>query len=408
MKKLLVIEDDKLIGRVYACRFELERFEVKLVEDGAAGMAVIPEFKPDAVVVDLMIPKVSGFEVLRRIRAQAATRDLPVIVFSNAYLSSIEKDAMELGATLCLHKGSTTPQQMVEAINRVLVAPVQPALPVHRPGTVAAASEPPDAPERAADSADVSVVRLRNEFFERAPSQVAELKKMAQGILSGTDPIKRAALIGEMYGSLRALTSNADLLEVRTVSRLASAMEALLKELQDSPENMNASSVRTISQGVDFIGQLLSPQVRQLALEYPASPQILVVDDDAVSRKVVTWSLEKGHLTSTDVEDPLEAEELVSKQSYDLIILDVQMPGMNGFELCQKLRVLPGYAHTPIIFVTALSGFESRKNAAVSGGDDFIAKPFLFLELTVKALIHLLRNKVEKASSESRGFIPRR
>lgn len=408
MKKLLVIEDDKLIGRVYTCRFELERFQVKLVEDGVAGIAAIPDFKPDAVVLDLMLPKVSGFEILRRIRAEPTTQDLPVIVFSNAYINSIEKDAMALGATLCLHKGSTTPKQIVAAINNVLEARVQSVNPPDHVEAGAASSDQPDTQQQAGNSADASVARLCQEFFDQAPNQITELKKLVQIILSGVDLSKRAGLISELYGRLRTLSSNADLLEVRTVSRIAGVMEALLKELQDSPRNLNASAVRTISQGVDFIGQLLSPQVRQQTLEYPTSPQILVVDDDAISRKAVTRSLEKGRLTSTDAEDPLKVVELVSKQSYDLFILDVEMPGMNGFELCKKLRVLPEYAHTPVIFVTALSGFESRKNAAVSGGDDFIAKPFLFLELTVKALIHLMRNKVEKATSKTRGFIPSR
>ena len=53
------------------------------------------------------------------------------------------------------------------------------------------------------------------------------------------------------------------------------------------------------------------------------------------------------------------------------------MPGMDGFELCPRLRALPGHAVTPIIFVTGLNGFETRIRSAKSGGDDFIAKPFL-------------------------------
>lgn len=402
MIKLLVIEDDKLIGRVYTCRFELERFTVKLVEDGEAGIAAIPQFKPDAVLLDLMLPKVSGFEILKRIRAESTTKDLPVIVFSNAYLSSVEKDAMELGATHCLHKGSTTPKQIVHAINKVFEDREQSGIAADRPGTVTAASELSD------DSAEASVAHLRDEFFEQAPSQITELKKLAKDVFSCKDLSNRPALIGDLYGRLRTLSTNADLLEIRTVSRLASAMEALLREFRDSPDHLNSSAARTISQGVSFIDQLLSPEVRQQAFEYPASPQILVVDDDEISRKAVTRSLQKGQLTSTDMEDPLKVEEVVSKESYDLIILDVEMPGMNGFELCKKIRFLPGYSKTPVIFVTGLSGFESRKNAAVSGGDDFIAKPFMFLELTVKVLIHLLRPKVEKASSKFRGFISSR
>ena len=60
---------------------------------------------------------------------------------------------------------------------------------------------------------------------------------------------------------------------------------------------------------------------------------------------------------------------------------------MNGFELCTKLRTLPAYKKTPVVFVTSLNDFESRANSTMSGGNDFIAKPFLFIELAVKALV---------------------
>ena len=69
------------------------------------------------------------------------------------------------------------------------------------------------------------------------------------------------------------------------------------------------------------------------------------------------------------------------------------MPGMNGFELCTKLRSMPAHKKTPVVFVTGLTDFESRANSTMSGGNDFIAKPFLFIELAVKALLYILRGR---------------
>jgi DNA-binding response OmpR family regulator len=63
--------------------------------------------------------------------------------------------------------------------------------------------------------------------------------------------------------------------------------------------------------------------------------------------------------------------------------------------LCAKLRALSKYEKVPVIFVTALNDFESRAHSTISGGNDFIAKPFLFVELAVKALIHVLRTRLE-------------
>jgi DNA-binding response OmpR family regulator len=71
---------------------------------------------------------------------------------------------------------------------------------------------------------------------------------------------------------------------------------------------------------------------------------------------------------------------------------------MNGFEVCQKIHEAPANAKTPIVFVTSLSDFETRARSTLSGGMDLIAKPILMIELSVKALTHLLREKTKSVS----------
>ena len=105
---------------------------------------------------------------------------------------------------------------------------------------------------------------------------------------------------------------------------------------------------------------------------------------------------------------PNAALNLLSENKFDLVFLDVDMPGMTGFELCTKLRALPQHKKTPVVFVTALSDFDSRTSSMMAGGNDFIAKPFLFIELTVKALIHVLRARLQPAEVKMRPDIVRR
>jgi CheY-like chemotaxis protein len=176
---------------------------------------------------------------------------------------------------------------------------------------------------------------------------------------------------------------------------MSDAVEALLKELYEKPKGINSSTLRTVAAGVDFLGFLFggAPSAPEIQ-EIPAS-NILVVDDEPISRRAITYALEKAHLQSTSVEDPNVAFKLLEEKNYDLVFLDVDMPGMNGFELCSKLRGLPHHKKTPVVFVTALSDFDSRTSSMMAGGNDFIAKPFLFIELTVKALIYVLRAKLQ-------------
>jgi two-component system sensor histidine kinase/response regulator len=73
----------------------------------------------------------------------------------------------------------------------------------------------------------------------------------------------------------------------------------------------------------------------------------------------------------------------------------VDMPGITGYELCAKLRAMPQHKKTPVVFVTSLNDFDNRTSSTMAGGNDFIAKPFLFIELSVKALIHVLRGRMQ-------------
>ena len=173
---------------------------------------------------------------------------------------------------------------------------------------------------------------------------------------------------------------------------MASALEVLLKELHEKPKNINISTLRTVAHSVDFISELFAANEPDPG-EPPAS-NILVVDDEILSRRAITYALEKAALKSVSVEDPTVALNLATENKYDLFFLDVQMPGMDGFELCTRIRSTALNRTTPIIFVTSLTDFKSRAKSSLSGGTDLLAKPFMFIELSVKALTHVLRGRV--------------
>jgi CheY-like chemotaxis protein len=177
---------------------------------------------------------------------------------------------------------------------------------------------------------------------------------------------------------------------------MSAALEALLKEIYEKPKNITSSTLRTIAAGVDFLGVLFERGTLPDTQE-PLAANILVVDDEAISRRAIIYALEKAQLHSVNIESPETALALLQESHFDLVFLDVDMPGMTGFELCTKLRALPLHKKTPVVFVTGLNDFDNRTSSTMAGGNDFIAKPFLFIELTVKALIHVLRGKLPPA-----------
>jgi len=102
----------------------------------------------------------------------------------------------------------------------------------------------------------------------------------------------------------------------------------------------------------------------------------------------------------TASKDAFEVLELAKQKRYDLFVLDINMPGMNGFELCEKLRVSSGYEETPVIFVTGDDRFDSRVRSASIGANELISKPFLPKELALKALFHLLPTWIKRLQAK--------
>ena len=122
MKKMLIIEDDQIVGSIYVRKFQAEGFQVELAVDGESGLAATLKSKPDVVILDLMLPKLSGVEVLKKLRAEPSTRDLPVVVLSNAYMSSLVQEAKQAGANYCVIKANCTPKQLAEIVNKTVGA----------------------------------------------------------------------------------------------------------------------------------------------------------------------------------------------------------------------------------------------------------------------------------------------
>ena len=396
MKKVLIIEDDPFIAHVYKKELELGGYKVDIASDGVMGLEKLSTFWPDLIQLDLMLPKINGVEIIKRIRVQQNLKLLPIVVVSSGYMAGVFEKALEAGATRCISKVKSSPKEVLDTVNQLLLPPPPAPAPRIQEGQVPSPAQPLEisqAPPRAGplEVGQALPSEVRQQFVHRSPQIQADLRGKLEDVLKCADSA-RLPLLEALSRQTHYLAGYAGLTGFHRISHLAGACEVLLQELRDKPNEITFSTMGTVANATDCLVRLLS-EAPQDEMEFPPSNLILAVDDEPISRQTLRWALAKGHLKAVSVDGPDLALKLLAENRFDLIFLDVDMPGKSGFELCQELRALPANKTTPVIFVTYLSDFQSRAESNLSGGSDFIAKPYLFTELAVKALTILAQIK---------------
>ena len=128
---------------------------------------------------------------------------------------------------------------------------------------------------------------------------------------------------------------------------------------------------------------------------FGAPPRVLVVDDDEIALRSIQHALEKAKFEIVCESDPVEARDLIDREVFDLVFLDIEMPVIRGTDLCAHLRKRPEHAQVPVIYITFMSDFEDPALAELEGGDDLLVKPFLYMELALKALALFVKKRLE-------------
>lgn len=127
MKRIILIEDDPILLSMYKDKFLHEEFEVETAQDGEAGINLMRSFHPDIVLLDLLMPEQSGFDVLKFAKQDPELKDIRIIILSNVHADG-EDMVKNWGATSFLTKADTTPDEVVKKVNDILALPQTPTL----------------------------------------------------------------------------------------------------------------------------------------------------------------------------------------------------------------------------------------------------------------------------------------
>jgi DNA-binding response OmpR family regulator len=118
--KILLVEDDSFLLSMYATKFELENFNVVTAEDGEKAVRIASKEAPDIILLDIILPKLNGFEVLKHLKADKTTANIPVILLTNLSQKDEIDRGLSMGAKDYLIKAHFMPSEILEKIKKVL------------------------------------------------------------------------------------------------------------------------------------------------------------------------------------------------------------------------------------------------------------------------------------------------
>jgi DNA-binding response OmpR family regulator len=117
---ILLVEDDTFLANIYKTKFEMEGFKISVSENGQDGLDDAKKKNPDIILLDILLPKLDGFAVLQKLKADSTLKDIPVILLTNLGQKDDVSKGLEMGAVDYLIKAHFKPSEVVNKVNEVL------------------------------------------------------------------------------------------------------------------------------------------------------------------------------------------------------------------------------------------------------------------------------------------------
>jgi len=374
---ILTIEDDPLFARVLVDQIRAKGFRALAAGDGESGLALAAEFRPNGILLDVLLPGMDGWAVMRRLRTNPGTQQIPV-----HFISGVDESARgrELGAVGFLTKPAPR-EALADAFDRLLANDqgrlrhvlvvdddVDSFLIVQN--MLASSSVQVDNAVNGRDGLDA----LRERHFDclvldlQLPdiSGFEFLDEYAK--LDGTPPV--------VIHSARDLSNEESL-------RLRQFTESIVIKGARSPQRL-LDEVRL------FLHSIRKPGDQHVARELDSTlngRSVLVVDDDMRNIFALSKTLRAKGLNVLMAQDGMKAlRQLDDNPSIQLVLMDIMMPGMDGYETIREIRKRPTLARLPIIAITAKAMRGDRDRCLEAGANDYLSKP-----LDIDKLLSMMR-----------------
>ncbi|MCX7171679.1 MAG: response regulator, partial [Proteobacteria bacterium] len=360
-------------------------FSSLLAADGEAGMALASRYSPSAIILDVMLPRIDGWSVMRLLKENPATRHIPV-----HFLTCLEdrQKAMSMGAI-----GFASKPVSMEQLNQVLQS-IEGALAKSPKKLLIVEDDPDEAKSMVAllqeGGVEITVAAKGSEAIELLTAQGFDCMILDLGLadMSGFDLLEH---IQQMEGARRIpviIHSGRDLSyeDERKLRRFA---ESIIIKGAKSPERL----LNEVSLFLHLVESNLHPNKQRMiraAIDKEAQlegKKVLLVDDDMRNLFSLTSVLAEKNMSVIEAENGREAiARLEEHPDVSIVLMDIMMPEMDGYTAMREIRRNPLFAQLPIIAMTAKALKGDQEKCLAAGASDYIAKP-----IEVDKLLSLIR-----------------
>ncbi|KFE71097.1 response regulator [Hyalangium minutum] len=352
---VLVVDDDLLMQQLVVGQLEPAGFKVVPAGDGVNALRLAREVKPQAIILDIHLPRLDGWSVLSQLKSEPHLSTIPVILVS---VEEQRARGYSLGACEYLVK-PIEPDRLVEVVTRTL-------------GTQALGTG-----EVLVVDDDAGTRELVSRSLRRAGFSTSEAH-------SGEDALLKARVSPPILVVLDLMMPNLDGFEVLRRLRAENLHmpvvvltgKDLTSEEQSTLRNGLIAFVRKGGHAIDdVIGQAKALLLQKRAANSGRMPRILYVEDNPQNRDIVRRYLGNNY-ELLEAEDGELGLERAQKETPDLVLMDLSLPRVDGWEATRRIRALPAaISKVPVIAVTAHAGREYQDRALKAGCDAYLTKP---------------------------------
>jgi CheY-like chemotaxis protein len=359
---VLVVEDDYATSKLLSNYLNKWGYVPTIVNSADQALKAIDKEVFLAVLMDIVLPDANGFELLKRIREHRNARNTPVIVCS---VEAEQQKAFLMGAV----------EYFVKPIKYKFLVEVLTSYRLKKDSNILIVDD------------DLPTLTLIKEAVEQAGyNAIAENHSSKVSNMIENMSLDLAIIDLDMpevngFDLIKQIKSKPNFVRLPVIIYTGKEnYKEELKKIDGLFTDLLEKNSTNIEDLADTITQMINrydvPTVPEKIITPKDAIKILLVEDYKHSQIIVTRLLKKNSFESiVVVENGAEAVDQVKKQKFDLILMDMQMPVMNGFEATEKIRQIPEYKETPIIALTAFAMKGDREKCLEAGATDYIPKP---------------------------------